>query len=225
MNIFLVEFIPMWMAPNLITRYTRTHRIWWWLVYCLSFVIRSAIWFIYSIASISLVLHSIGLFLVCISYALTHLYSPMFETPLPSWLCVYAGITLFCYQTIGMLHHNKSRARLHLAGIQNHDHKKSLMATRTRINGLEIQDHLTHTTMATWVFFPLTLHSTMPIDNLDGRQARRTKSSSPLGLLFDHGIDALNTTLGMMVWTHQHTHQISCILVTYLINGIVMHYC
>jgi ethanolaminephosphotransferase len=60
----------------------------------------------------------------------------MFDVALPSWLCVYAGITLFCYQTI---------------------------------------------------------------DNLDGRQARRTKSSSPLGLLFDHGIDALNTTLGMLI--------------------------
>lgn len=29
------------------------------------------------------------------------------------------------------------------------------------------------------------------IDNCDGRQARRTNSSSPLGLLFDHGVDAL----------------------------------
>eukprot|EP00871_Galdieria_phlegrea_P004394 jgi/Galph1/4956/GphlegSOOS_G3637.1 len=35
----------------------------------------------------------------------------------------------------------------------------------------------------------------MVLDNLDGRQARRTKSSSPLGHLFDHGCDALNVTL------------------------------
>jgi len=27
-------------------------------------------------------------------------------------------------------------------------------------------------------------------DNCDGKQARKTKSSSPLGLLFDHGVDA-----------------------------------
>ncbi len=33
------------------------------------------------------------------------------------------------------------------------------------------------------------------LDNLDGRQARRTGTSSPLGLLFDHGVDALNVAL------------------------------
>jgi ethanolaminephosphotransferase len=30
-------------------------------------------------------------------------------------------------------------------------------------------------------------------------EARRTGSSSPLGLLFDHGIDAANTTIATMV--------------------------
>jgi hypothetical protein len=30
------------------------------------------------------------------------------------------------------------------------------------------------------------------LDNMDGKQARRTGSSSPLGLLFDHGCDGLN---------------------------------
>eukprot|EP00854_Cymbomonas_tetramitiformis_P032048 gene32048-40508_t len=34
------------------------------------------------------------------------------------------------------------------------------------------------------------------LDNLDGKQARRTGSSSPLGLLFDHGCDAINVTIG-----------------------------
>ena len=33
----------------------------------------------------------------------------------------------------------------------------------------------------------------MILDNIDGKQARRTKSSSPLGLLFDHGTDACTT--------------------------------
>ena len=32
-------------------------------------------------------------------------------------------------------------------------------------------------------------------DNMDGKQARRTKSSSPLGMLFDHGCDAINCVL------------------------------
>ncbi|CAM0139314.1 unnamed protein product [Umbelopsis sp. WA50703] len=59
-----------------------------------------------------------------------------------------------------------------------------------------------------WVYFSfaigLWLYSTF--DNVDGKQARRTGTSSPLGELFDHGCDALNcsfaavlqaTTLGL----------------------------
>lgn len=39
----------------------------------------------------------------------------------------------------------------------------------------------------------------MILDNADGKQARKTKSSSPLGLLFDHGCDAMNTfIIGLM---------------------------
>jgi ethanolaminephosphotransferase len=43
--------------------------------------------------------------------------------------------------------------------------------------------HLLH---AFTIFFYQTL------DNMDGKQARKTKSSSPLGMLFDHGCDAIN---------------------------------
>jgi ethanolaminephosphotransferase len=32
-------------------------------------------------------------------------------------------------------------------------------------------------------------------DAMDGKQARRTGSGSPLGMLFDHGCDAINTTI------------------------------
>lgn len=38
------------------------------------------------------------------------------------------------------------------------------------------------------------------LDNMDGKQARRTGSSSPLGLLFDHGCDAFNLILGSGNW-------------------------
>ncbi len=31
------------------------------------------------------------------------------------------------------------------------------------------------------------------LDNMDGKQARRTGTSSPLGMMFDHGCDALVT--------------------------------
>ncbi|KAJ1926877.1 hypothetical protein IWQ60_003427 [Tieghemiomyces parasiticus] len=48
-----------------------------------------------------------------------------------------------------------------------------------------------------WVYYSsalgLWLYSTF--DNVDGKQARRTGTSSPLGELFDHGCDALNCAL------------------------------
>ena len=45
--------------------------------------------------------------------------------------------------------------------------------------------------------FGLWFYSTM--DNIDGKQARRTGTSSPLGELFDHGIDSLNCTLASLL--------------------------
>ena len=37
-------------------------------------------------------------------------------------------------------------------------------------------------------------------DNTDGKQAVRTKSSSPLGMLFDHGVDAFTVVfMGLVV--------------------------
>lgn len=38
------------------------------------------------------------------------------------------------------------------------------------------------------------------LDNMDGKQARRTRSSSPLGVLFDHGCDAVNSIFGSANW-------------------------
>ena len=38
------------------------------------------------------------------------------------------------------------------------------------------------------------------LDNMDGKQARRTGSGSALGLLFDHGCDAMNSMLGSANW-------------------------
>lgn len=46
-------------------------------------------------------------------------------------------------------------------------------------------------------FFGLFWYQTM--DNIDGKQARRTGTSGPLGELFDHGCDALNTGIANLM--------------------------
>lgn len=54
-----------------------------------------------------------------------------------------------------------------------------------------------------WLYYSYALgiwmYSTM--DNIDGKQARRTGTSSGLGELFDHGIDSLNCTLASLLET------------------------
>ncbi|SNX82428.1 related to EPT1 - sn-1,2-diacylglycerol ethanolamine- and cholinephosphotransferase [Melanopsichium pennsylvanicum] len=48
-----------------------------------------------------------------------------------------------------------------------------------------------------WIFYTwaLCLFAYQSLDAIDGKQARRTGMAGPLGELFDHGCDALNTTL------------------------------
>lgn len=54
----------------------------------------------------------------------------------------------------------------------------------------------------TWVYYSwavgLFLYQTF--DAVDGAQARRTRQSGPLGELFDHGVDALNTCLEVLIF-------------------------
>ena len=54
-----------------------------------------------------------------------------------------------------------------------------------------------------WVYFSFAfgLFMYQTLDNVDGKQARRTGTSSPLGELFDHGIDALNCALAGVLQT------------------------
>ncbi|KAI7848037.1 hypothetical protein BDC45DRAFT_491021 [Circinella umbellata] len=71
-----------------------------------------------------------------------------------------------------------------------------------------------------WIYFifacSLWLYSTF--DNVDGKQARRTGTSSPLGELFDHGCDALNTTFVAILQCAAlglgHTGKSAAILIT-----------
>jgi ethanolaminephosphotransferase len=53
-----------------------------------------------------------------------------------------------------------------------------------------------------WVHFytAFCVFAYQTFDAIDGKQARRTGSSSPLGQLFDHGCDAFSsTTMGIMM--------------------------
>mmetsp|Transcript_2187 Transcript_2187/g.3212 ORF Transcript_2187/g.3212 Transcript_2187/m.3212 type:complete len:408 (-) Transcript_2187:56-1279(-) len=52
-----------------------------------------------------------------------------------------------------------------------------------------------------WMFlyFGIAMLIYQTLDNMDGKQARKTGSSSPLGLLFDHGCDALNVSCGINI--------------------------
>lgn len=54
---------------------------------------------------------------------------------------------------------------------------------------------------SSWVYLScaIGLFTYQTMDNIDGKQARRTGTSSPLGELFDHGIDTLNCPLGGLV--------------------------
>ncbi|GAA5936635.1 hypothetical protein JCM3775_000152 [Rhodotorula graminis] len=52
-----------------------------------------------------------------------------------------------------------------------------------------------------WLYwtFSVGLFAYQSLDAIDGKQARRTGTSGPLGELFDHGCDALNTTLACLL--------------------------
>lgn len=53
-----------------------------------------------------------------------------------------------------------------------------------------------------WVYasWSIGLFLYQTFDAIDGTQARRTHQSGPLGELFDHGVDALNTSLEVLLF-------------------------
>eukprot|EP00345_Euplotes_harpa_P000179 CAMPEP_0168320456 /NCGR_PEP_ID=MMETSP0213-20121227/1678_1 /TAXON_ID=151035 /ORGANISM="Euplotes harpa, Strain FSP1.4" /LENGTH=195 /DNA_ID=CAMNT_0008321903 /DNA_START=17 /DNA_END=604 /DNA_ORIENTATION=- len=54
----------------------------------------------------------------------------------------------------------------------------------------------------TYLAFAIGLFTYQILDAIDGKQARRTGSSSPLGQLFDHGCDTLSCTLVALALAH-----------------------
>ncbi|GLB43667.1 putative CDP-alcohol phosphatidyltransferase class-I family protein [Lyophyllum shimeji] len=55
-----------------------------------------------------------------------------------------------------------------------------------------------------WIYFTWAfgLFAYQSLDAIDGKQARRTGMAGPLGEMFDHGCDALNTTLEVVLAAH-----------------------
>ena len=51
----------------------------------------------------------------------------------------------------------------------------------------------------TFIYYAAALWIYATLDNIDGKQARRTNSSSPLGELFDHGCDSLNASIAAIL--------------------------
>ena len=53
---------------------------------------------------------------------------------------------------------------------------------------------------AVWILCALSLFIYHTMDNMDGKQARKTGNSSPLGLICDHGCDALNAYISSLTF-------------------------
>ncbi|XP_014561196.1 hypothetical protein COCVIDRAFT_87405 [Bipolaris victoriae FI3] len=103
-----------------------------------------------------------------------------------------------------------------------------------------------------WVYlsWAIGLFLYQTFDAVDGSQARRTRQSGPLGELFDHGVDAINTTLEVLLfsavmnlgqgwktvltlfassltfyvqtWDEYHTHTLTLGIISGPVEGIVI---
>jgi len=61
-------------------------------------------------------------------------------------------------------------------------------------------DYTLEEKLPSWCFFfaAACIWAYSTLDAIDGKQARRTKSSSPLGQLFDHGCDSFSISFFML---------------------------
>lgn len=57
-------------------------------------------------------------------------------------------------------------------------------------------------------------------DNVDGKQARATKSASPLGMLFDHGCDSIITGVFIITWMKLLASGVSFAAYMILVGGM-----
>lgn len=78
------------------------------------------------------------------------------------------------------------------------NHQSSLLQKFQSIIGLGSSNHSCPSGFL-YLSFAIGLWIYQSLDAIDGKQARRTGTSGPLGEMFDHGCDALNTTLGCIL--------------------------
>lgn len=83
----------------------------------------------------------------------------------------------------------------------------------------------------TWAWLGLSLWC--PTDSIDGKHARRTQSSSPLGELFDHGLDSWATSIfslsffsvfGLCKARAISAYTLYCILCVVLVTFVLSHW-
>ena len=77
----------------------------------------------------------------------------------------------------------------------------------------------------TYAYVALTVFMYQTFDAIDGKQARRTKTSSPLGQLFDHGCDAINTILALYCYNHAMHFDIDLGYFILNLSGTVSEFC
>ncbi|GAB0182493.1 ethanolaminephosphotransferase 1 [Grus japonensis] len=77
-----------------------------------------------------------------------------------------------------------------------------------------------------WLFSAFTTFCAYTLDSIDGKHARRTQSSTPLGELFDHGLDSWATSIFVLSFFSVCSRDngktgVSVLIAAYLLTGAV----
>ncbi|KPJ16243.1 Choline/ethanolaminephosphotransferase 1 [Papilio machaon] len=166
---WLVSKTPLWLAPNLIT--------------------------------------ILGLIVNVVTTLILVWYSPDARQDVPRWACASCALGVFVYQSLDAIDGKQARR----TGSQSplgelFDHGCDSISTVFIALGACIAVKLGE--YPTWMYSPdarqdvprwacaacaLGVFVYQSLDAIDGKQARRTGSQSPLGELFDHGCDSIST--------------------------------
>lgn len=81
-----------------------------------------------------------------------------------------------------------------------------------------------------WVFLAssIFLFLAYTLDGIDGKQARRTGTSGPLGELFDHGLDSLTAAIIPLAWFsifgRSEEHSINALRMFFVVWNVLIHF-